>query len=161
MNITLFWAETRAGAREKKFLWVCLGLSLLIYWGFFTPPLCNICFVHLNNTPDTWWLLHYCTDVLKTTDNPLPFDFQPQQWGMGQILAGGPPEAAEGEDCEASAVPGARWSSPAATLPLLHPELCPRPMAWSGLPRCPAWINSPMLLRKAQISLSAAVPTHR
>lgn len=113
-------AETRAGAREKTFLWVCLGLSLLGLF-FFTLPLCNVCFVHLNNIPGTWWLLYYCIAMFKTTDNPLPLGSQPQQWSMGQILAGVSWEAAGGGDCEgdceAFAVPEA--------LPLAHCRVWP------------------------------------
>lgn len=113
--------ETRAGAREKTFLWVCLGLYLLGLF-FFAFPLCNVCFVHLNNIPGTWWLLYYCIAMLKTTDNPLPLGSQPQQWSMGQILAGVSWETAEH---------------------LLCLKLCLWPTAGSGLPRCSAWINSP------------------
>lgn len=160
VNITLFegWGKGR-GQREEFSL--DLPGSISCQYFFFALPLCNICFVPLNNIPGTWWLLYYCTAMIKTTDNPLPLDFQPQQWRMGQILAGGSQEAAEGEDCEASAVPEGSWSSPAATLHLLHPELCPWPTEWSGLPRCSAWIGPPILLRRAQISLLAAVPTHQ
>lgn len=90
------WGLRQGQGPERRhfsgFAWVYLFLVCF----FFTLPLCNVCFVHLNNIPGTWWLLYYCIAMLQTTDNPLPLGSQPQQWSMGQILAGVSWEAAGG-----------------------------------------------------------------